>query len=829
MKMKRLPRWRARARGIRSRVLAIVVIPSAVLLILGVGGAGYLVHQANSAKSWAVEIQSAIAPAIQFIGQVEEERRLTLLRMGGDTKDSAGLDQQRQQVDIALANLNEVGNTLLALNPNAVQGAAAQFRAILGQVPGFRQKIDARQLPPQAVYTFYNDLVEVIGVGLQGVAQSAPDPTTAAQESTATDLFDALDAMSRSNALAAGDVARGGPSEADLQEFRNQVGTYHTELQQLAPRLTASEQAQYGKLLASPAWRQLTAMENAVVDRGAKSASGSDGRPLPLSIQDWQNDALQVTSALVTLWSDHHHFAEDSAAASGQQTFRNSLFAGAGVLIITIIALLVAIRLSNRLVRRLKRLRAETLEMADERLPEIVGRLRAGESIDLDTEIPPLDHGQDEIGEVADAFNKAQQTAVAAAVQEARTREGMNSVFLNIAHRSQVVVRRQLEVLDEAESKQEDPVHMELLFKLDHLTTRARRNAENLVILGGERPGRRWRNPVPLDEIARSAVSETQDYARVGTVRLPDVSMEGGVVADLIHLLAELVDNATSFSPPDSRVEVRGNMVGRGVVVEVEDQGLGVSPEQRDRLNTLLHDPPDFQLMALSGQMRLGLFVVAQLAARHNITVTLVNSDYGGIRAIVLLPSVLIAGDRPVTEDTDRSGDPADGVRLPRQRRNQAASTESAGEFVSEVRWPVEDERPADNRSGAVQVQPTTGWPGQPSTPREAAAPATRVPRSTPDAQPAVTTGQHRRVRDNRDTARASRDDRAPLPRRRRQANLVPQLAAEMNPSDTVTMGRVEPERPAEPARAPEHARDTMAALIRGTRQGRQQQPKHGL
>ena len=169
----------------------------------------------------------------------------------------------------------------------------------------------------------------------------------------------------------------------------------------------------------------------------------------------------------------------------------------------------------------LARLQPIRLELADTRLPQLVSRLREGEQVDVDTEVPPLDHGTDELGQVADAFNKAQHTAVAAAVAEAETRKGVNAVFLNLAHRSQVVVHRQLEVLDKAEYNQEDPEQLELLFQLDNLATRARRNAENLVILGGEQPRRQWRNPVALSEIVRSAAAETEEYARIRITRLP--------------------------------------------------------------------------------------------------------------------------------------------------------------------------------------------------------------------------------------------------------------------------------------------------------------------
>ncbi|MCA1677242.1 MAG: HAMP domain-containing protein, partial [Actinobacteria bacterium] len=304
-----------------------------------------------------------------------------------------------------------------------------------------------------------------------------------------------------------------------------------------------------------------------------------------------------------------------------------SLIAALAMLVIIGVVVIIAVRLSNKLARRLIRLRTETLKLADERLPQVVQRLRAGERIDVAVEVPDLDHGRDEIGQVAAAFNKAQQTAVSAAVQEAKTREGINAVFLNIARRSQAIVHRQLQVLDTAERAADDPDQLELLFQLDHSTTRERRNAENLIILGGGQLGRQWRNPVSLVDIVRSAVAEAEQYTRVTVNQVPNVLVDGRAIADLIHLLAELIDNATSFSPPGSRIELRGNPVGRGVVVEVDDQGLGIESERRQTLNDMFRNPPDFGLMALSDDARIGFFVVAHLAHQHGIRAAALEED----------------------------------------------------------------------------------------------------------------------------------------------------------------------------------------------------------
>ncbi|MGH3878021.1 MAG: sensor histidine kinase, partial [Actinophytocola sp.] len=687
-------------------MLAIVLIPSAALLVIGVGASGYLVYQGYNAQEWATTMQATVAPGTQLASLVEEERRLSLLHMGGDKKAAAELAKQRTELDTLLGGLQTLNEDLIKLNPDAIGETIAASQQVFGQLPQIRQGVDSGQASSRDVYDFYNQAVDIVKQGLQGIAKTAPDSVTAVEESTATTLYDVADAMSRGHALAAGGVTNGGLTVEEFEEFTRQVGRYHTELEAAVPILTPALQERYSDLIGTKAWKTLGDVEKALLLRGPRpSPDERDDRNLPVSIAEWQAASAEVNGELLDIYSEHHRYAEGFAAQTGRETFRNSLIGGGAILLFTLAAAFVAARLSNRVVKRMKRLRAETLELADVRLPRMVNRLRGGEQIDVARDVPALDYGTDELGQVAEAFNKAQRTAVAAAAQEAEIQNGVKAVFLNIAHRSQVVVRRQLEVLDKAESEQEDPEHLESLFQLDHLATRARRNAENLIILGGERPGRQWRNPVPLLEIVRSAIGETEHYRRVHTTRLPELLVSGTVVGDLIHLLAELVDNATAFSPPDSRVEVRGNSVGKGVVIEVEDQGLGIPRDEREELNAFLADPPDFGVMSLSEEARLGLFVVSQLAARHGITVTLVDSAYGGIRAIVLVRSALIAS-------MPGEGVPPNGLasesrpNLPRPRRerlNQEDPSTTTGPVHTQNRrgWPDDF------------AEPTVRWPSE--------------------------------------------------------------------------------------------------------------------
>jgi hypothetical protein len=556
-------------------VLAIALIPSVILLAVGVALAGYLLYNAVRARDFASKIRDSERPAVLFFVSTQEERRLTLQTLAGRTAERAALAGQRAKTDAAAAQIAANLQGLASAAPASVQRNIVTLSGLLAKLPQFRQQIDAGQPTLGEAYGFYNQIIDEFVEGLNGLAQGAPDAQTAYLRVIAVPLFTSADEMQRGDALAAAGVAGGGLNEADFRTYVGEIGAYHAQLDAAVPRMVPEVKAKYDQLVASDSWKQLTTVENAFL-RGNQTK-------LPLPEAQWRTAARNVGNTLMGLFTQQSGQGTAKAIDDGQRNLVTSIIAGAAAILVAIGVFLVALRLSNRLIGRLARLREDTLDIAEVRLPELVERVRAGESVDLDSEVSLLDHGDDEIGQVADAFNTAQQTAIAAAVDEAKTREGTNAVFLNIAHRSQVIVHRQLKVLDQAERKQEDPDQLDTLFQLDHLSTRARRNAENLIILGGGQPGRQWRNPVSLAEVARGASAETEDFARVKMSKLPPIAVNGPVVGDLVHLLAELIDNATSFSPPESRVEIRGNVVGRGVVIEVEDQGLGIESEQAEQ------------------------------------------------------------------------------------------------------------------------------------------------------------------------------------------------------------------------------------------------------
>ncbi|WP_158888230.1 sensor histidine kinase [Amycolatopsis anabasis] len=761
-------------------MLAIALIPSVALLAVGVALAGYLIYDAVQVRDFATKIRGAAAPAIQFFTAAQEERRLTLQELAANGRDRVALVEQRAKTDAAAAQIAATLAGLADEAPENVQRNITTVRGLLAKLPQFRQQVDAGQPALQEAYGFYNQIIDQFVEGVNGLAQGAPDAENAYLRVTAVPLFTSADGMQRGDALAAAGVAGGGLTEAEFRTYLEQIGAYHAQLEGSVTLMTPEVKARYDKLIASDAWKRLEIVENAFL-RGNQTA-------LPIPAGDWRTAAREVGDTLMSLYIQQSGHATELAIDQGERTLITSIIAGAAAILVAIGVFVVALRLSNRLIGRLARLREETLHLSDSRLPELVRRVRKGEPVDLDGEAALLDHGTDEIGQVADAFNKAQQTAIAAAVEEAKTREGTKTVFLNIAHRSQVIVHRQLKVLDQAERKQEDPDQLDTLFKLDHLSTRARRNAENLIILGGGQPGRQWRNPVNLAELVRGASAETEDFTRVGVAKLPEIAVNGPVVGDLVHLLAELIDNATSFSPPESRVEIRGNVVGRGVVIEVEDQGLGIEPERCEELNAMLADPPDFGIMALSEEPRLGLFVVARLAARHGISVTLRESAYGGTRAIVLVRSELLSPvSEPEEEPPAENPVPVQQARLPRRKPETKpeppAPRQPAAEQQSAIDAPTRQDlfRPANQLRPQHEVRPQ----------HEARPPAPQQPR------------------------RPEAPGRPPLPQRRRQQNLVPQLR-EDGPVTTPDPVRED---------SPEQARSRLAAFQQGTRRAREQGP----
>ena len=412
-----------------------------------------------------------------------------------------------------------------------------------------------------------------------------------------------------------------------------------------------------------------------------------------------------------------------------------------------------------------------------------------------------------EVARAAAAIASLSQRAAAATASESGLRDGLRQVFVSLAKRNQSLLQRQLRLIDTLEQKASDPAALADLFALDHLTTRMRRHAESLAILSGAAPGRSWREPVPAIDVIRAAIAEVEDYRRVSVLTAAEDAVMGPAVADMIHLLAELIENATLYSPSGTRVEIRAGRVANGFAVEIDDRGLGIEPDQLREINQQLASPPDFDLADAD---RLGLFVGAKLAAKHGVRVSLRPSPYGGTSAIALLPNSIVAPGAFSQAGLRPDGEPQAGAR-PVVTRTARLDLAGAAALALTGRRAAEPAEPLPPAAAAALPAPLDR-----ATPAPPALPAPRVP---PHALPASRVPPPAAAPGDRPGAPVP-GTHAGLPRRMRQANLSPHLRDDPVPGPA--------RQPGGPpvARTPERARDLAASVQSAWQRSREAGPE---
>ncbi|WP_189145959.1 sensor histidine kinase [Streptomyces lacrimifluminis] len=494
-----------------------------------------------------------------------------------------------------------------------------------------------------------------------------------------------------------------------------------------------------------------------------------------------------------------------------------------------VIALVAADRTARSVHERLGALR-RTSARAEVELRALVEGLRRGDP-------PPARKARGAPAADADDFEllgadlaRAHDSAVIAVVQASQLSSQAGSeqkveVFVNLARRLQSLVHREISILDELEHEIEDPDLLKGLFHVDHLATRIRRHAENLAVLGGAVSRRQWSNPVSMTEVLRSAIAEVEQYSRVKLVPPIDGTLRGHAVADVIHLLAELVENATVFSAPHTQVLLRANLVTSGLAIEVEDRGLGMPVDEQHKMNALLTDPDQVNVASLLQDGRIGLFVVSQLARRHGIHVRLQTNIYGGVQAVLVVPQGLLGTDTrpggvvgvvqsrpqataqppaPVQARTQETGSMRRVAEPPRQRPSAAGH---------EGRPPTPG--PGTPSGGSTRLRPETPRPTAPVPNGRGPAPlpvrGARAERPNPaEAMPGVRPDDRRTVAENvaapptpRNSAVRGTMGKPQLPRRRAQEHIAPQL-------------RGGPAAPRPESEHVEHDPGLMAAFQRG-------------
>ncbi|MFF9915715.1 nitrate- and nitrite sensing domain-containing protein [Streptomyces sp. NPDC013457] len=859
-----------RPRTVRAKIVSLLMVP--VVSLLALWGFATVTTAQDIARLRQLqrvdaEIREPVAAAVTAL---QAERRAAVRQVASPgTGRAAELKDQARRTDAAVARLRlDEGHTVGDRGdlPRDVADRIGRFVTAAEGLGGLRTAAAAGKGDWDQVYTEYTAAITAafdVGGALTGIQ----DAEVGADARVLLEFGRAGEMLAREDALFGSAHLDGELSAERLRRFTGAVETRRTLIESATADLRGPERAAWKELADQRGYQQLTTAEDRI---GAAAPGRKAVQAVPAAT--WDDAMAVVRGGLASIETDARRAAADRADPFGGGAFTAG---GAAVLLglaAVAASLVISVRIGRGLVIELISLRNTALGIARRKLPGAMLRLRAGEEIDVQAEAPPGPAPQDEIGQVGEALTTVHRAALSAAVERAELASGISGVFVNLARRSQVLVHRQLNLLDSMERRADDPNELGDLFRLDHLTTRMRRHAESLIILSGAAPGRAWRMPVPLTNVVRAAVSEIEDYARVEMRQLPETSVIGGAVADLTHLLAELIENAAQFSPPHTKVRISGEPVGNGYALEIEDRGLGMGKETLAEANTRIAQS---EALDLFDSDRLGLFVVSRLSSRHEIKVHLRTSPYGGTTAVVLLPTDVLQGALPPGRSTahGRTAEPARGddpreYAVHRERpgaeeapypRHRAQSPASVGAVpppaqtqalppsrnVSSPRphsSPASAFPPASPASASPSAQPSPS-PSQPQSPSPSQASAASLPRppripalagqpeaqdqGSPEQPPAGVTTLRQRARSATPPphtpsaapapgpSEPPSDDSGDLPRRVRQASLVPQLR-EAPPADLPPTPAVQGAE----ERTPEQVRDRMTAYRDGWARG---------
>ncbi|MEV0579533.1 nitrate- and nitrite sensing domain-containing protein [Streptomyces sp. NPDC050392] len=766
-----------RPRTVRAKIISLLMVPVVSLLALW----GFATVSAAQDVARLRQLQrvddEVRAPVAAAVAALQSERKAAMVQAADPSSAHASaLDQSAGDTDTALKALRlGDGHTIADTGslPGGVAGRLDHFLGLAQDLRTDRGAAKGAEGDEDAVYDRYTATVTA-AFAVSGALTGIQDDALGSDARVLLELARADEMLAREDALLNTAARAGTLQDGPLRLFTGAVATRRSLTETAGVDLPATERAAWRAFTARPAYRSIQAAEDQVLAAApGRAAAGA------VRAADWQRAADDVRGELRSIGTGAGERAADRADPLAHGLFSPSGAAVVFGFVAVAASLVISVRIGRALVVELVSLRNSALEIARRKLPLAMQRLRAGEELDIRAEAPPGLASHDEIGQVGEALGTVHRAALSAAVERAELADGISGVFVNLARRSQVLVHRQLNLLDSMERRADDPDELSDLFRLDHLTTRMRRHAESLIILSGAAPGRAWRMPVSLTNVVRAAVSEIEDYARVEVSRLPDAAVKGTAVADLTHLLAELVENAAQFSPPHTKVRITGEPVGNGYALEIEDRGLGMGPELLGEANRRIEQA---EALDLFDSDRLGLFVVSRLAVRHHVKVQLRTSPYGGTTAVVLLPTALLQTALPPAEE---------------QTAPQKASAERRDEHERTSFGPG---------PRAVRAQ-NTAFP--------APVPVPALESRTGPAGAQVTSLRPRRA-ENRSEPRppaAEHADDDTLPRRVRQASLVPQLREEPRPEPPPGGG---PAEGAAAPRTPEQARDRMTAYRAG-------------
>ncbi|MCU0310469.1 MAG: nitrate- and nitrite sensing domain-containing protein [Acidimicrobiales bacterium] len=735
-----------------TKLMATLVAPALVIVVLVTIGVRDRLDVARSANS--VEEVAGFAAATSTLAdqlQIEAVRSVNVSGSQGAV-GAPELAAQRAATDTALAEFEDAAERSGAADLGGAVSDSLRFaEARLGTLGTLRTSVDTGQVLPYAIGQSYSDSVDALGAVTSALVQTAND----AELLRGLETVAALDRIS----VAQGALAVQTVGAARVGQFTDRTGqvcaTFGTECDSFVRAEEANGDLQqttdaFSQGRATPAEKQL--VQNAQAANQFEELAqrtldeGVGGNVITVPADELTAASLAAVDGLSGVSEVLTANVASTASDLASNAFRGALLylvAGIGALVL---AFGLAVVVARSVTRPLNRLTGAAYRLSTEQLPSLVEQLRnpddeASESVTESLEAIPVD-STDEIGQLAEAFNSIQTVTVDVAEEQSRLlRKGIGDIFVHLARRNQSLLDRQIEFIDHLETHEQDPDQLDNLFKLDHLATRMRRNAESLLVLAGAEPPRRRGRPVPVVDVVRVAIGEVEDFSRVHLIALDDATIAGNVAVDLAHLLSELMENATHFSPPESSVEVLGRRGDRnGYVLTVADRGIGMNAQQLAEANAQLARPP---LVGLALSRSLGFIVIGRLANRFGLTVTLEPTPNGGTTATVTLPFSLVEypEDGETTPSTGRSTTrgATPTKLLPAGRVERPGGTDgaarSAGPLVRRSA-PAAPTSPVPAPSPAAVPEPATvGASGLPARRASVGAPA---PSPVTDSAPSV-------------------------------------------------------------------------------------------
>ncbi|GAA2557807.1 hypothetical protein GCM10010398_52460 [Streptomyces fimbriatus] len=655
--------------------------------------------------------------ATELAAALQEERDQSAgpLAHGGKATDFT-VKGYREKTDRAMENFidgsEEIDNAAKDGNLKGVRDNLVQLTGDLGDIAKIRNTAYASERNSTQTVEAYHRLIENLIDLSQDMAEASSNPemiqrTRALASFSAAKEYASIQRAVLAAALPASNTTVGELSDNDRLYAESALTSQKSEIR--------SFKSIYGETAAAELLLPIEDGNNTIkaTDEYAGRALASEFGLRSVgkrSYRDWLDDSSTKIQQMKNIELHLLEEMEQKARELRSATERDAIVSGVLILIVLGVSLVGAFVVARSMIRSLRRLEETATKVAQERLPELVKQLSESDPQDVDTSVESVGvHSRDEIGRVAAAFDDVHREAVRLAAEQALLRGNVNAMFTNLSRRSQGLIQRQLSLISELESREADPDQLSSLFKLDHLATRMRRNGENLLVLAGEEPGRRWTRPVPLVDVLRAAASEVEQYERIELAAVPSTEVAGRVVNDLVHLLAELLENATSFSSPQTKVKVTGHALPDGrVLIEIHDTGIGLSPEDLAAINERLASPPTVDV---SVSRRMGLFVVGRLSQRHGIRIQLRPSDSGGTTALVMLPVDVAQGGKKPQGKPGQPGAGGGGPAAAQAAAGAAAARRAAGGGQSGG-GPLGAGAPGGGRLGAGQG-PRAALPGR--------------------------------------------------------------------------------------------------------------------